>query len=324
MQILDNVKKVPGGLLLVPMAITAIINTIFPGALRIGGPLSGICSPLGTQSFIGMMLLVAGSQVKASQLGGTFARGGVLVIARIIIGFITAWLCLKFLGLDGIFGASTLTLVIIMASCNPGIYMGLMNDFGDNVDKAAVGIITLIGTPQVSLLILSVVSGGGINVLLVILSILVPFLIGVLLGNLDEKIRGFFATGTPISLVFIGACLGSAINLYAFKAIGLANIFILALVVFVSIPLMLLVDKLILRRPGYASVAFSTIGGISVAAPSLVGSLLPQYKPYVDIATAQCALTVILASIVVPYICKWVVKKFGSGKEAAPAPAAAK
>ena len=80
MQILDNVKKVPGGLLLVPTAITAIINTIFPGALRIGGPLSGICSPLGTQSFIGMMLLVAGSQVKASQLGGTFARGGVFYV----------------------------------------------------------------------------------------------------------------------------------------------------------------------------------------------------------------------------------------------------
>ena len=49
-----------------------------------------------------------------------------------------AWLTLKFFGIGGICGASALAITISLASCNPGVYAGLMQSYGDNVDKMCI------------------------------------------------------------------------------------------------------------------------------------------------------------------------------------------
>jgi len=50
---------------------------------------------------------------------------------------------------------------------------------------------------------------------------------------------------------------------------------------------MILVDKVILRRPGYAGAAFSSMGGVSISTPPIIAQVLPQFQPYVEIAVGQ-------------------------------------
>ncbi len=310
MNILGRITKIPGGIMLVPMAVTALINTFAPSLIRIGGPTTACFTSAGTMTVIGMMLFVSGSQVKFSQLKMAFARGGVLVAVRMAIGFAASWISIKYFGYDGFWGISTLSLVVVLSSCNPGVYMGLMQSYGDNIDKAALGVLNVIAVPAIPLLILDITGGGGFDYMIAV-STVSPFFVGMLLGNLDPKIQGLFATSTPLVLVFLGFCFGSVVNLYALLNAGFADVVILGLVLFVSIPIMLLADRVILRRPGYASVAISSIGGVSVSAPTIIANVLPQYQPYVAAATAQVALAVILTAIVVPFLTKVVAEKFG-------------
>jgi hypothetical protein len=48
---------------------------------------------------------------------------------------------------------------------------------------------------------------------------------------------------------------------------------------------------------------------------------MPSFAPYAEAATAQMAMAVVITSFSVPFFAKYVVKRFGSGKIAAPAEA---
>ena len=289
MDILGKVNKVPGGIMVVPMIITALINTFIPAVLKIGGPT--------TAAFSG---------------AGAMATIGLLVVVRLAVAFTGAWLTLKFFGIGGICGASALAITISLASCNPGVYAGLMQSYGDNVDKAAMGVLNLIAVPATPLVILGIADGTGFDYMSAVAS-LVPFVLGMVLANSDEKIRKLFSTATPVVLFFLGCCLGASINLRALSQAGAANIVLIGLIVCVFLPIMITADKLILRRPGYAAVAATCLGGLSVVAPRIIGERLPQYQPYVESATAQMAVTLVFCIFVFPYITKFVVGKFGSG-----------
>ena len=321
MDILGKVNKVPGGIMVVPMLITAVINTFAPGALKIGGPVTGAFSGYGAMAFIGALLFTAGRQAKYSDLRLICSRGGVLVVVRLLVAYIGSWLTIKFFGLDGFCGVSAMAITILLANCNPGVYMGLMQSYGDNVDKAAMGIINLIAVPATPLVILGIADGTGFDYMSAV-STLVPFTLGLVLANADEKIRKMFSTATPVVLMFVGACLGASINMKAIANVGVAEVILIAIHIFIFLPIMIAADKIILRRPGYAAVAATCLGGFAVVAPRFIGESLPQYAPYVETVTAQMAVVLVVSIIVYPYITKWIVSKFGSGAQ--PAQPAAK
>ena len=312
MDILGKVNKVPGGIMIVPMLITAMINTFAPALLKIGGPTTAAFSGAGAMATIGMLLFVAGSQTKYSDLGTVCARGGLLVIVRLAVAYIGAWLTLKFFGMNGICGASALAVTISLASCNPGVYAGLMQSYGDSVDKSAMGILNLIAVPATPLVILGIADGTGFDYMSAVASF-VPFTLGMILANADEKVRKLFSTATPVILFFLGCCLGASINLKALSGAGMANVVLIGLIICVFLPIMITADKLILKRPGYAAVAATCLGGLSVVAPRVIGERLPQYQPYVESATAQMAVTLVFCIFIFPYITKFAVNRFGSG-----------
>ena len=310
MNISDLIKKVPGGIILIPMCVTAIINTIWPGALlKFGGPASGIFAQ-GAMVVIGMLLFVSGSQLKLNQLGVALARGGVLTLVRLLIGYAVAVIAIKFLGNTGsVWGISTMALVIIASTCNPGIYAGLMNNFGDNIDKAAVGIMNIIAVPATPLILLDL-AGGHFNVM-VALATIVPFVAGIIVGNIDPKMQAMLAPASGITLFFLGFSLGAPLNLIAAVKAGGQGV-LLACFSLILLPIMILADKLILRRPGYAATAISTIGGIAIASPGFIAQSMPNVPEYAEIAktaTPQIALAMIIVAIVYPFIVKALAPK---------------
>ncbi|MFC9712352.1 2-keto-3-deoxygluconate permease [Paenibacillus sp. NPDC056933] len=308
MNILGRVQKIPGGLLIVPMLLAAVINTLFPAFFQIGDPTTALFTSKGTMVLIGMILLVSGTQLNLSQLLLTLKRAGVLCISRILISCLFGWSFVHFFGINGIGGVSAVAFIAVLTSCNPGLYLALMNSYGDDVDRAAFGILNLIAVPVIPVMILNSASGVGIDYLNV-LATLVPFLIGILLGNLDSNIQKMFAPGTMILLPFLGTSFGSNIDLgIAFQS-SLSGLLVTILFLLICMLPLIGIDRALLKRPGYAAAATCSVAGLSMVVPSTAAGFNSAYVPYVDSAIAQIACAVILTSILVPFIVQRIAGK---------------
>lgn len=307
MNILNNVKKFPGGLLIIPMFIAALIHSISPNILLMGDPFTSIFTSKGTMCYIGMMLLITGSQFELSKLNLALKRGGILILIKLIISFVFGILAVHFLGLNGLFGISTLALVTCISSCNPSIYIALMNDYGDELDLATFGMLSIIAVPALPICILNIASGGGID-LSTILATMLPFIIGVILGNLDNNIYEMLKPGNNIIIPFLGFSLGSNINIFdAFNA-GMSGILLLIIFYIVNAIPMIAVDKTLLNQPGYSASAICCIAGISIAIPQLAAQVNSIYAPYVSSSMCQIAFTVILSTFITPLITAFFAK----------------
>lgn len=319
MNILGRIQKIPGGLMIVPMFLTALVNTFFPQALQIGGLTTALFTAKGTLTVIGMIMFLTGAQFRVNEIGMTLKRGGAICAGRLLIGYVAAWLVIRCFGLDGFWGISAMAFTVAMVSTNPGVYMALVNQYGDGVDRAAFGLLNIIAVPAAPILIMDAASGAGIDYMSV-LSTLAPFLIGMLFGNLDVKLRQLLAPALPVMLPFLGFCFGASINLMAAAASGIPGLILTAIYIIVNVPFMFLLDRHILRRPGYGAVATCSVAGISVVVPMMLGAGNPAYAPYVEAATAQLAMAVVFTSFATPWITGRIVRRFmpaDNGREAA-------
>ena len=116
---------------------------------------------------------------------------------------------------------------------------------------------------------------------------------------------------------------GPFFTLLALGASGLANIPVMTLVAAI-IPVALgmlvgggfivLCDRLISRRPGYAGWAVATTAGNAVAVPAAVALSDPSLADIANVATVQVAASVVISSLLVPFITSWWAKKKGCPK----------
>ncbi len=306
-KILNRVKDIPGGLMLIPMAIGAIINTFIPKAVQIGNPTTAIFSSNGTMCIVGIMIVFIGIQIKPNQLLLTIRRGGVLILTKLMISIISGLVIMNLFKLNGFWGISTLALVSCITSCNPGMYIALMEQYGDELDIANYAFLNLIGLPFVPICILGFAGGDGIDYKS-IAATCIPFIIGMFLGCLDGSIREFTKSGASIMTPFLGFCLGSNINIIT--ALSSYTVGIILLIIFLiinNIP-MLFVDKVILKQKGYASTAICCVAGLAIAVPKLMGEIDTSYLPYVESAASQIAFVVVISTIITPILVKKLSK----------------
>lgn len=300
-------KKVPGGLLIVPMILSAFINTFFPEVFQVGNPTTALFTNKSTMVLVGLMLFASGTQFNIKKLKDVLLRSGVLCFAKIMLSILIGTIYIKYFGNSGICSISSIALIAAITSSNPGLYLALVDDLGDEVDGAAFGFLNLIVAPFIPLMILSTASGQGFDVNTLIAN-LFPFVFGVILGNLDVEFKKLYKMATPMLLPFMGICFGSSINILVAIQSGFSGI-ILTLVFYIAMLLPLFfIDKKILKRPGYASVAMSSVAGLSISIPTLAAELSSEFLPFVEIATAQIAFAAILTSLVTPLIVKALSK----------------
>lgn len=299
MKILKPIQKIPGGLMLLPMAVAAVINTFCPQLMQIGNPFSAVFSNKGTMCVVGILLVFAGIQTHPEQLMQSLRRSGILVGLKLLLNILLCTAALSLFGQEGFGGVSLLAFAAAITSCNPGVYIALMESLGDDIDKAGFALLNLVGLPFVPICILGFASGSGVDVMSIVATLL-PFGLGMLLGVLDSDIRNFTKSGTPVLLPFLGFCLGSSIDLrLAFTACGSGLVLFVLVSVLNTVPL-LAVDKLALHQRGHCAAAICCIAGLSITVPSLMAQADISYLPYVESATAQIAFTVILSAVVTP------------------------
>lgn len=310
MKLLQTIQKIPAGLLIIPMLLAAVVNTLFPSFFQMGDPTTALFTNKGTMVLIGLILFISGTQLRLNQLLGTLKRAGVLCLTRVLISCLAGWAFVAWFGIEGVAGISAIAFIAVITSCNPGLYLALMNSYGDDVDRAAFGILNLIAVPVIPIMILNSASGVGID-LLSVLATLLPFVLGIVLGNLDTHIQQLFAPGTMIMLPFLGTSFGSNIDLRVAFDSSLSGLLLTLLFLVICLLPLIGVDRWVLRRPGTAAAATCSVAGLSLVVPSMAAALNPAYEPYVESATAQIAFGVILTSIAVPYLVKLMA---GAGK----------
>ena len=308
MKILNSIKKVPGGLLIVPMILSAIINTFFPEIFQIGNPTTALFTNKSTMVLVGLMLFASGTQFNLKKTVYVIKRAGILCVGKLLISYISGLLVIKFFGIEGVFGISAVAIIATITSCNPGLYLALVNDYGDEIDGVAFGFLNLIVVPAVPLMILSSASGQGID-LKIIIANLVPFILGIILGNLDNDFKKVYAPATVILLPFMGICFGSSINFIVALKSGLSGIILTVIFYLISLLPLLLVDRKIVKRPGYVAIAMSFVAGLSISVPSLAAEFSNVYASFMDVAMSQIALVSIITSIITPMIIKYIAKK---------------
>lgn len=313
MHILKSVQKIPGGMMVVPLLLAAIINTFFPQALKIGSFTTATFSNTAAATFVGMQLFFIGTNLKVKETPEVLKRGTVLLISKYLAGALLGLLVAKVFGPAGFLGVSALAIISSVTGSNGSLYLALMGEYGEPKDLAAQGILNIHDGPFLTLLTLGATGLANIP-LMALFAAIVPLILGFILGNLDDDITKFFASGVSLVIPFIGFAIGAGIDLGSIIKAGASGLVLAAMVFFIGGGIAILGDKFINRRPGYAGAAISSAAGNTIATPAAVALIDPSYQPYVAAATTQIAAAVVVTAIVTPMLVGWIAKKYGCPK----------
>lgn len=315
MHILRAVKKVPGGLMLVPLLLGALCHTFTPGAGKYFGSFTnGLIT--GTVPILAVWFFCMGASINYKNAGMVLRKSGTIVVTKIIVAWIVGFICVAFMpkGMiqTGFFaGLSTLAIVTCMDMTNGGLYASLMQQYGTKEEAGAFVLTSIESGPLVTMMILGSTGAAYFEPHLFVGAVL-PFIAGFILGNLDPELREFFSPAGTMMIPFFAFALGNTINLAVIFQTGLLGILLgLGVIVVTGIPL-ILADRLIGGGNGAAGLAASSTAGAAVTNPMIVGQMIPEFADIVPAATALVATSVVVTSIVVPILVGEWVKHFGN------------
>ena len=293
------IKKIPASSIIIPMLISSSLNTLAPGAMRIGPMSAAFSSEIGLNSIIYITLVAVGSQLTIKRFSKAIKRGSVLLISKVITSIIVSFIYVKVFGKNGIFGISSLAFISSISNQNNSIFIGMTNDYGDEYDIASAAIMAIISVPIFTFIILSFLGVAKITPNSII-DFIIPLLAGVVLGNVDKNFCEFLAGTQKYIMPFLGFAIGAGIDLMAILTGGLAGLVLSFLTVGAAFVISLPADIFINKRPGWAAISTYTAAGNSVIVPSLVANLDPSWQAYESLASAQLGTVVIMTSLLVP------------------------
>jgi len=311
--VMDFLKKIPAGIMIVPMFISSFLNTFFPDAMQIGSFTTAIFTSSGLVAIIGVQLVCLGTQLQLKEMFSVVRRGGVLLVSKFIIGAIIGIVVGKLFGATGLLGLTSLAVISSVTNSNGSIYLALMESYGDEVDQSTFSLLTLNDGPFFTLIALGA-SGMAEIPFKALLAVIIPLFIGLVLGNMDKKVADFLKPGCTMLIPFVGFTVGGSINLINIVKGGISGILLGLIVLFIGGTFILLCDKFINRRPGYAAWAVSTTAGNAIAVPAAVALIDPSWSQYVGVATSQVAAATVVTAILVPIITDYWAKKYGCPK----------
>ena len=308
--ILNFLKKIPAGMMVVPLLLGSIITTIFPNIWEIGGLTAALFSSAGTNTLLGAQLFCMGTALQVKDMPAVLKRGGVLLVAKFLIGAGIGIAVGKMFGDAGFFGLSTLAIVSAVTNSNGSVYLTLMGNYGDRADAGCFPLLALNDGPFFTLVALGASGLANIPIMSLVAAI-IPVALGMVIGNLDHGMRDIFAPMGTAIIPLIGFALGTGINLMNIVKGGVSGILLGLITVFVGGAFIVLCDRFISRRPGYAGWAVATTAGNAVAVPAAVALVDPTLEKVAATATVQVAASVVISCILVPIITNWWAKKFG-------------
>lgn len=314
--ILDTINKIPGGLMVVPLVLGVLMNTFFPNALQIGSFTTALFKN-GANCLIALMFFCSGAQITLKAAGMSVYKGFMINLMKVLSGVACGVILAKVAGPDSAFlGVTPLAMIGAMSNSNGGLYTALASKYGDDADVGAIAVISSNDGPFFEMMFMGVAGVAEIP-LSTLLACILPIILGMILGNLDEKIRHFLKPGTMIAIFMFAFPLGAGMTLNTFVKAGFPGVLLgLMTIVITGIPTYLFYRLTIPKSKRHSCVAGMAVGtsaGNSVATPAAIAAIDAAWLPYAETATAQVACSVMVTAILVPLIVdrlyKWEKKK---------------
>ncbi|MCW2962717.1 MAG: 2-keto-3-deoxygluconate permease [Thermoleophilia bacterium] len=307
-----GMQRIPGGLMLIPLILGSLFGTFLPDAIGIGSFTTALFKD-SALPLIALLIFATGAQVTGRTGGPILATAGVVLLMKSIVpGTLVVLLGLA-VGIDGVAGLSILAILAAADNSNGGLWLAFSGQYGDERDRGAYMASAINDGPFFSLLFLGA-SGLGDIPLMALVAAIVPFLLGVLVGNLDSAWRDVLLPVPNIVIPFFAFALGTGIDLGAIAEGGLQGLVLGLIVAPVTGFFVYLGYKAMLRRGAMSGMGFAagTTAGNSVATPAVVGLADPDFAKYVDVATAQVAASVLVTAILAPLLAAAMLKRAGA------------
>jgi len=315
----QTLDRIPGGMMIVPLLIGAVINTLAPGTGKYFGSFTGALFS-GTLTILAVFYVCMGASIDVKNTGYILKKGGALFFAKVGTAAIIGVILGHFLGEQpishGFFaGLSTLAIIAAFSDTNGGLYMALMGQFGKPKDVAAYSILTIESGPFLTMVLLG---AAGLSAFpwQALVGALLPLLLGVLLGNLDPNMRTWLKAAAPVMIPFFAFALGAGIDLSSVWKAGMLGL-LLGVAVFVITGAALVVSDRLTGGRGVAGIAAASTAGNAAAVPAIVASANPIYAAAAAPATVLVAASVVVTSILVPVGTAWMANRLSKTASAA-------
>jgi len=306
-----RIEAVPGGMMIVPLLVGAVLYTVAPGTGKFFGSFTGALFS-GSLTILAVFYVCMGAGIEVRSTPYILKKGGALFISKVLVSVVVGIILGRLLGetpiSSGAFaGLSTLAVVAALNDTNGGLYMALMGQFGKGRDVAAYSIMTIESGPFLTMVTLG---AAGLSAFpwQTLVGAVLPLLVGMLLGNLDPEMRAWLGRAVPILIPFFAFALGSSIDLKSVWRAGLLGIGLGLFVFVVSGVVLLFADKITGGR-GVAGIAAASTAGNAAAVPAIVASANPAYKAAAAPATILVASAVVVTSVLVPFATAWFARR---------------
>lgn len=308
MKILQTVKKIPGGLMVVPLLLGAIVNTFFGGIwTAFDGTFTTYLWKSGAMPILAVFLFCNGATIDFKKAGVPLAKGVIITAVKVGVGILIGLLVSGIFGAAGILGLTPLAIVAAIANSNGGLYASLAGEYGDNTDVGAVSILSINDGPFFTMVALGA-SGIAKIPVNALIGCVIPIVVGCVLGNLDEDIRKFCEPGASMMIPFFSFPLGAGLNLRALISggapgilLGLFCCLITGLAGYGVYKALRPVKALGIEHPEVGA-AIGTTAGNAAATPAAVAAVDASLLAIADVATAQVTCAVIVTAICCPIL----------------------
>jgi 2-keto-3-deoxygluconate permease len=316
-----TLEKIPGGMMIVPLFLGALIRTFAPGTPSFFGSFTGALFT-GALTILAVFYVCMGATIEFRATPFILKKGGALFAAKVGTAMLVGALLGRVWGESpvstGVFaGLSTLAVVAAMNDTNGGLYMALMGQFGTPREVAAYTIMSVESGPFLTMVTLGV-AGLSAFPWQTLVGAILPLATGMVLGNIDREMREFLSRPVPVLIPFFSFALGAGIDLSAVWKAGLLGVGLGVFVVVVTGVVLFVVDRLT-GGNGTAGLAAASTAGNAAAVPAIVAAANPVYKPAAATATVLVATSVVVTAILVPLVTAWWHRRMTHSAQAGPA-----